>query len=79
MSNRHKKGRDVSGWICLDKPVGQTSTAAVAVLKRLFGARISLRAEQLTYLVGFVFLFAFIIWVSGFDIIRSLGGGTPSP
>ena len=39
MSNRHKKGRDVSGWICLDKPVGQTSTAAVAVLKRLFGAR----------------------------------------
>jgi regulator of sigma E protease len=42
-------------------------------LKRLFGARISLRAEQLTYMVGFVFLFAFIIWVTGFDIIRSLG------
>jgi regulator of sigma E protease len=42
-------------------------------LKRLFGARISLRAEQLTYVVGFVFLFAFIIWVTGFDIIRSLG------
>ena len=41
-------------------------------LKRLFGRRISLRAEQLTYLVGFVFLFAFIIWVTGFDIIRSL-------
>ena len=45
------------------------------ILKRLFGARISLRAEQLTYLVGFVFLFAFIIWVTGFDIIRSLSGG----
>ena len=30
--------------------------------------------EQLTYMVGFVFLFAFIIWVTGFDIIRSLGG-----
>jgi regulator of sigma E protease len=45
------------------------------VLKRLFGSRISLRAEQLTYMVGFVFLFAFIIWVTGFDIIRSLGGG----
>lgn len=43
-------------------------------LKRIFGARISLRAEQLTYVVGFVFLFAFIIWVTGFDIIRSLGG-----
>ena len=38
-------------------------------LKRIFGARISLRAEQLTYMVGFVFLFAFIIWVTGFDII----------
>jgi regulator of sigma E protease len=47
-------------------------------LKRIFGTRISLRAEQLTYLVGFVFLFAFIIWVSGFDLARSLGGGSPT-
>jgi regulator of sigma E protease len=47
-------------------------------LKRIFGSRISLRAEQLTYLVGFVFLFAFIIWVSGFDIVRTLGGGAPA-
>ncbi|HEX2469863.1 MAG TPA: M50 family metallopeptidase [Candidatus Limnocylindrales bacterium] len=46
-------------------------------LKRIFGTRISLRAEQLTYLVGFAFLFAFIIWVSGFDLIRTLGGGPP--
>jgi Predicted membrane-associated Zn-dependent proteases 1 len=45
-------------------------------LKRIFGTRISLRAEQLTYVVGFVFLFAFIIWVTGFDIVRSLGGGS---
>ena len=37
-------------------------------LKRLFGSRISLRAEQLTYMVGFVFLFAFLIWITGFDI-----------
>ncbi len=43
-------------------------------LKRIFGTRISVRAEQMTYVVGFVFLFAFIIWVTGFDIIRSLGG-----
>lgn len=43
-------------------------------LKRIFGTRISVRAEQLTYVVGFVFLFAFIIWVTGYDIIRSLGG-----
>jgi regulator of sigma E protease len=48
----------------------------VIVLKRVFGSRISLRAERLTYLVGFVFLFAFLIWITGFDIVRSLGGGT---
>jgi regulator of sigma E protease len=47
-------------------------------LKRIFGPRISLRAEQLTYLVGFVFLFAFIIWVSGFDLVRTFGGGSPT-
>jgi regulator of sigma E protease len=46
------------------------------VLKRIFGTRISLRAEQLTYMVGFVFLFAFLIWVSGFDIVRILSGGS---
>ncbi len=46
------------------------------VLKRIFGARISLRAEQATYMVGFVFLFGFLIWVSGFDIVRILSGGT---
>ena len=43
-------------------------------LKSLFGARISLRAEQLTYMVGFVFLFAFLIWITGFDILRQFGG-----
>ena len=46
------------------------------VLKSIFGARISLRAEQATYMVGFVFLFAFLIWVSGFDIVRILSGGS---
>src|SRR5882757_8541273 len=39
MSNRKRKGRDVSGWLCLDKRVGQTSTAAVAAVKRLFDAQ----------------------------------------
>ena len=48
----------------------------VIVLKRMFGARISLQAERLTYLVGFVFLFVFLIWITGFDIVRGLGGGT---
>ncbi|MEA2549190.1 MAG: regulator of sigma protease [Chloroflexota bacterium] len=46
------------------------------VLKSLFGSRISLRAERLTYVVGFVFLFAFLIWVTGFDIVRILSGGS---
>ncbi len=45
-------------------------------LKRFLGARMSVRAEQLTYMVGFVFLFAFIIWITTFDIARGLGGGT---
>jgi tRNA pseudouridine55 synthase len=31
--------RDVHGWVVLDKPVGMTSTNAVAVLKRLFQAK----------------------------------------
>lgn len=48
----------------------------IITLKALFGKRISLRAERLTYMVGFVFLFAFLIWITGFDILRSLTGGT---
>ena len=36
---RKPKGRDVSGWLCIDKAVGQTSTACVASVKRLFGAQ----------------------------------------
>jgi tRNA pseudouridine55 synthase len=31
--------RDVHGWIVLDKPIGMTSTHAVAVVKRLFSAK----------------------------------------
>ena len=34
----------------------------------------SLKAERLTYFVGFVFLMAFLVWVTWFDIIR--GGAT---
>jgi tRNA pseudouridine55 synthase len=37
MSRKHK-GRNVSGWLCLDKAAGRTSTQAVASVKRLFGA-----------------------------------------
>jgi regulator of sigma E protease len=46
----------------------------IITLKRLVGARISLQAERMTYVVGFVFLFVFLIWISGFDIVRALGG-----
>ena len=31
--------RDVHGWVALDKPIGMTSTQAVAVVKRLFNAK----------------------------------------
>ncbi|MEM1288742.1 MAG: tRNA pseudouridine(55) synthase TruB [Pseudomonadota bacterium] len=36
---RRKKGRDISGWLILDKPQGMTSTHAVARVRRLFGAK----------------------------------------
>src|SRR3954470_13145949 len=36
---RKREKRDVHGWIILDKPVGITSTHAVAVIKRLFAAK----------------------------------------
>ena len=48
---------------------------AVLVIKRLFGSRVSLRAERLTYAIGFVVLMAFILWVTGFDLLRL--GTTP--
>ncbi|MFG1302429.1 tRNA pseudouridine(55) synthase TruB [Xanthobacter sp. V3C-3] len=31
--------RDLDGWVLLDKPTGMTSTQAVSVVKRIFGAR----------------------------------------
>jgi tRNA pseudouridine55 synthase len=36
---RKRDKRDVHGWVVLDKPVGMTSTHAVAVVKRLFSAK----------------------------------------
>jgi tRNA pseudouridine55 synthase len=38
MANRKRKGRKVSGWLCIDKSVGKTSTAVVGSVKRLFDA-----------------------------------------
>ncbi|MEA2934980.1 MAG: tRNA pseudouridine55 synthase [Variibacter sp.] len=36
---RKREKRDVSGWLVLDKPVGMTSTHAVAIVKRAFAAK----------------------------------------
>jgi regulator of sigma E protease len=44
-------------------------------LKAIFGRRISLKAERLTYFVGFAFLMAFLVWVTFFDVLR---GGAPT-
>ena len=48
----------------------------VIVLKAIpkFGKKISQRAEQMTYAIGFLALFGFLIWVTFFDIARGLGG-----
>jgi tRNA pseudouridine55 synthase len=37
--SRHNKGRLVHGWLVLDKPLGMTSTQAVAAIKRLYNAQ----------------------------------------
>ncbi|MCC2110419.1 MAG: tRNA pseudouridine(55) synthase TruB [Hyphomicrobiales bacterium] len=39
MGRSRKRGRDVHGWLVLDKPVGMTSTQAVGKIRRLFDAR----------------------------------------
>ncbi|MDO9439325.1 MAG: hypothetical protein Q7T73_00395, partial [Beijerinckiaceae bacterium] len=39
--------RDVHGWVVLDKPIGMTSTHAVAVIKRLFKAKRAVHAGTL--------------------------------
>ena len=44
-------------------------------IKSIAGTRISLQAERLTYLVGFGFLFAFLIWITYFDLTRLGSGG----
>src|SRR5688500_15542067 len=36
--SRKRKGREVSGWLSLDKPIGRTSTDMVGTAKRLFAA-----------------------------------------
>src|ERR1700759_3501961 len=44
--------RDTPGWIVLEKPIGMTSTQAVAVVKRLFSAKRAGHAGTLDPLVS---------------------------
>ncbi len=44
------------------------------LIKRVAGARLSLRAERLSYVLGFAMLLAFLVWVTGYDIVRGLAG-----
>jgi tRNA pseudouridine55 synthase len=39
MSQMKREKRDISGWIVLDKPLGMTSTIAVAAVRRIFKAK----------------------------------------
>lgn len=48
--------------------------AAMAIIKRLFGTRITPLLEQRVYLLGWLGLMAFLVWITMFDI-RRLGGG----
>ena len=38
-AQRKREKRNVDGWLVLDKPIGMTSTHAVSVVKRAFGAK----------------------------------------
>jgi tRNA pseudouridine55 synthase len=38
-ADKKRQKRDVHGWVVLDKPIGMTSTHAVAVIKHLFAAK----------------------------------------
>lgn len=37
--SRRKRGQPINGWLVLDKPLGRTSTQALAAVKRLFDAQ----------------------------------------
>jgi regulator of sigma E protease len=49
----------------------------VGVRGRGVSSQTAISVERLTYLVGFAFLFGFLIWITYFDIARQVGGGTP--
>ncbi len=38
MARSRRKGKPIHGWLCIDKPMGMTSTAAVGFVRRVTGA-----------------------------------------
>lgn len=56
---------------------GGRALRAVGIRVNGPSAEAAVSAERLTYLVGFVFLFGFLIWITYFDIARQVGGGAP--
>ena len=59
MNAPRSKRAEVNGWVVLDKPVGMTSTHAVARLKRLFNAKKAGHAGTLDPLASGVLPVAF--------------------
>ena len=62
----------------LDLVRAALAAAAAGVLPGYFWA-VVLRptgglAERLTYAIGFVFVFALLIWITGFDVLRQISG-----
>jgi regulator of sigma E protease len=56
---------------------GSAVMRRVGMRGRGFSAQTAISVERLTYLVGFMFLFGFLLWITYFDIARQVGGGTP--
>ena len=49
----------------------------VGVQRQGLSSATAISVERLTYLVGFVLLFGFLLWITYFDIARQVTGGTP--
>ncbi len=56
---------------------GRRALRSVGIRVNGPSAETTMSVERLTYLVGFVFLFGFLIWITYFDIARQVGGGAP--
>ncbi len=57
-------------------PVFDGGRVLFLLIRRVVGDRLSVRAEQLTYLAGFGLLMVFLAWITWFDV-TNLGAATP--